>query len=149
MTDSPPAHSFVARLRVRHYEMDALGHVNNAVYLHYLEQAAWEHSESLGVTLNRYAALGGVFIMRRLEIDYLHPVVAGDPLEIATWVHEMHGARAYRKYQITNTRSGQVAARATALWAWIERASGRPRPIPPELIAIFAGAEGTGNRGDG
>jgi len=147
MSDSPPEHSFVARLRVRHYEMDALGHVNNAIYLHYLEQAAWEHSESLGITLDRYTGLGGVFIMRKLEIDYLHPAVAGDTLEIATWVHAMHGARAFRKYQITNTRSGQVVARATALWAWIERASGRPRPIPAELISIFAG--GTGNSGVG
>lgn len=45
---------FVTQLRVRHHEMDALGHVNNAVYQHYLEQAAVEHAESLGFTLARY-----------------------------------------------------------------------------------------------
>ncbi|MBW4664206.1 MAG: acyl-CoA thioesterase [Chroococcus sp. CMT-3BRIN-NPC107] len=42
---------FTTQLRVRHYEMDALGHVNNAVYQSYLEQAAIEHSEYLGLTL--------------------------------------------------------------------------------------------------
>ena len=39
---------FAAYFKVRHYEMDALGHVNNAVYLHYLEQAAIEHSAAAG-----------------------------------------------------------------------------------------------------
>ena len=39
---------FAAYFRVRHYESDALGHVNNAAYLHYLEQAAIEHSTAAG-----------------------------------------------------------------------------------------------------
>jgi len=55
---------FLTHLRVRHYEMDALGHVNNAVYQNYLEQAAIEHSESLGFTLERYWELGGLFVLR-------------------------------------------------------------------------------------
>ena len=115
-----------------------LGHVNNAVYLHYLEQAAWEHSEYLGVTLARYDELGGVFVMRKLEIDYLRPAVAGDTLEIMTWAHEMHGPRAVRKYEIAHADTGKVLVRATALWAWIERATGRPRPMPPGLIELFS-----------
>jgi len=44
--------TFTTQLRVRHYEMDPLGHVNNAVYQNYLEQAAIEHSEHLGFTLS-------------------------------------------------------------------------------------------------
>lgn len=48
----------MTQLRVRHYEMDTLGHVNNAIYQHYLEQAAIEHSESLGFGLDRYKKLG-------------------------------------------------------------------------------------------
>ena len=64
--------------------MDALGHVNNAVYQHYLEHAAIEHLEHLGFTLDRYRELGGVFVMRRIEIDYLRSAAAGDRLEIST-----------------------------------------------------------------
>lgn len=80
---------YKTQLRVRYHEMDALGHVNNAVYQHYLEQAAIEHSEYLGLNLDRYRELGGWFIMRRVEIDYLRPAIAGDILEVTTWVHEM------------------------------------------------------------
>ena len=132
-----PPGSFVARLQVRHYEMDALEHVNNAVYLHYLEHASWEHSMSLGMTAQRYKELGGIFVMRRIEIDYLRPAVAEDWLEIVTWVGEMRGPRAIRGYQITRSGSQETLLRATGLWAWIDTATGRPRPIPPVIFETF------------
>src|SRR5215217_4437539 len=100
MTDQPPAHSFETQLRVRHYEMDALGHVNNAVYLHYLEQAAIDHSAALGYDVARLRALGGLFIARRHEIDYLRPASAGDVLQVVTWAVELKGAQAVRDYAI-------------------------------------------------
>src|SRR5215218_6452933 len=76
----PPRSGFLAHFRVRYHEMDALGHVNNAVYLHYLEQAAIEHSSALGFTSELLERLGGLFIARRHEIDYLRPAVVGDLL---------------------------------------------------------------------
>src|SRR3712207_5828933 len=111
---------FTTTLRVRHYEMDALGHVNNAVYLHYLEQAAIEHSEQLGFPIQRYHELGGVFILRRLEIDYRMPVVAGDVLTIITWVKDMRGPRSTRRYEIRRQDNNKLVASAEALWAWVD-----------------------------
>ncbi|HEY0733658.1 MAG TPA: thioesterase family protein [Herpetosiphonaceae bacterium] len=128
---------FTITLRVRHYEMDALGHVNNAVYLHYLEQAAIEHSEQLGVTLERYEQLGGVFILRKMEIDYRLPAVAGDTLTITTWVKEMRGPRSTRCYEIRRQSDNKLVASAEALWAWVDRRIMRPRPIPQELLDVF------------
>ncbi len=80
--------AFTTQLRVRHYEMDAIGHVNNAVYQHYLEHAAIEHSEHVGFTVDRYKQLGGVFVLRKVEIEYLRAAVAGDLLEITTWIEK-------------------------------------------------------------
>lgn len=128
---------FTTQLRVRHYEMDALGHVNNAVYQHYLEQAAIEHSEHLGFTVERYKELGGVFVMRRVEIDYLRSAAAGDKLEITTWLQEMRGTRARRRYEIRKQRKDDLLVTAEALWVWVEAATMRPRPIPPVLLEGF------------
>ena len=127
---------FTLQLRVRHYEMDALGHVNNAVYQSYLEQAAIEHSEYLGLTLETYRELGSVFVMRRLAIDYLRPAIAGDYLEIITWIHQLRGSRAIRRYEIRKTDDVLVVT-AEALWVWVESASMRPRPIPQNILDIF------------
>ncbi|AFY42314.1 thioesterase family protein [Nostoc sp. PCC 7107] len=128
---------FKTLLRVRHYEMDALGHVNNAVYQNYLEQAAIEHSEHLGATLEVYRELGGVFVMRRVEIDYLRPAVAGDTLEVTTWLKEMRGTRAVRRYEIRKQNEDDLLVTAEALWVWVDAKTMRPRPIPNRLSDKF------------
>ena len=128
--------TFTIQLRVRHYEMDALGHVNNAVYQSYLEQAAIEHSEHLGLTLDNYRQLGSVFVMRRLAIDYLRPAIAGDYLDITTWIQEVRGSRAIRRYEIRK-RDNLLVVTAEALWVWVESASMRPRAIPQKVVDIF------------
>lgn len=98
---APPATNvFLAEVRVRYHELDPLGHVNNAVYLNYLEQAAVDHAAAAGWPAARLRALGGVFIARRHEVDYLRPAVEGDRLRVATWAIALRGARAFRAYEI-------------------------------------------------
>ena len=117
--------------------MDALGHVNNAVYQNYLEQVAIEHSEHLGFTFDVYRELAGVFVMRRVEIDYLSPAVAGDTLEVTTWVKEMRGSRAFRSYEIRKQNQDRLLVIAEAMWVWVEINTMRPRPIPSKLSDGF------------
>ncbi|MBD2181341.1 acyl-CoA thioesterase [Planktothrix sp. FACHB-1355] len=128
---------FTTQLRVRHYEMDALGHVNNAVYQHYLEQAGIEHTEDMGFTVDRYRELGGVFVMRRLEIDYLRPAVAGDTLEITTWLQEIRGSRAIRRYELRILGKEDLVVKAEATWVWVNLATMRPKAIPPVMLEAF------------
>ncbi|HEY9697162.1 MAG TPA: thioesterase family protein [Trichocoleus sp.] len=128
---------FITRLRVRHYEMDALGHVNNAIYQHYLEQAAIEHSESLGFTPVQYRELGGTFVMRRVAIDYLRPAVAGDVLEITTWLQEMRGVRTLRRYEIRRQGEPDLIVTGEALWVWVDENTMRPKAIPEEIVEAF------------
>jgi acyl-CoA thioester hydrolase len=128
---------FTTQLRVRYHEMDALGHVNNAVYQHYLEQAAVEHSEHLGFNQERYQELGGVFVMRRIEIDYLRPAVAGDTLEVTTWLQKMRGPRAIRRYEIRKQGDDQLLVTAEALWVWVDTGAMRPKAIPRQLLEAF------------
>lgn len=103
---------FKIHLRVRYHEMDALGHVNNAVYQHYLEQAAVEHSEHLGFNQKHCEELGGVFVMRKIEINYLRPAAAGDTLEVTTWLQTMRGPRAVRRYEIRQQGDEQILVTA-------------------------------------
>jgi acyl-CoA thioester hydrolase len=117
--------------------MDALGHVNNAVYQNYLEQVAIEHSEHLGFCFDTYKDLGGVFVMRRVEIDYLRPAVAGDTLEVTTWLKEMRGSRALRCYEIRKESQDDLLVTAQALWVWVDVKTMRPRPIPSLLSDKF------------
>lgn len=132
---------YTRQLRVRHYEMDALGHVNNAVYQNYLEQAAVEHAQILGYSLAQCQNLGGVFVMRRIEIDYLRPAIADDILEITTWLQQMKGTRAIRRYEIHRVGDVQPLVRAEAIWVWVDWVTMRPRGIPQEILRSFESIE--------
>lgn len=152
----PPHQGYGAYFRVRHHEMDVLGHVNNAVYLHYLEQAAIQHSNALGYDTSHLTELGGLFIARRHEIDYLRPAVADDLLHVVTWAAEMTGARALREYAILRyslpadgqlphdsllavgtAPPGEIVVRARTVWVWVGRDNHRPRRIPAAIRADF------------
>ncbi len=149
---------FAAYFKVRHYEMDSLGHVNNAVYLHYLEQAAYEHSAAAGFSDERTRELGGTWIVRRHEIEYLRPASAGDLLQVVTWAVEFKGARAFRDYAILRYEGpasdphglpadgflpsdhvlpGDPLVRARTLWVWADLLTARPKRIPAVLYPAF------------
>lgn len=149
-------HGYAAHFRVRFHEMDALGHVNNAVYLNYLEQAGIEHSTALGLGAGRLRELGGHFVARRHEIDFLRPAVAGDLLLVVTWIGEQRGAQAVREYMLTRVEplpGGGIPAdhflppgfalptaplvRARTFWVWAGVTDGRPRRLPAEVRSAF------------
>ena len=136
-----PRHEHTIRLRVRHHEMDALGHVNNAVYLHYVEEAAVEHARRLGYDEARWRGLGGTWVVRRHEIEYRVPAVAGDDLDVTTRIVGMERARGIRRTEIVRARDGALLAEVTTQWIWIDL-EGRPRRVPSEVLADFGEAEG-------
>jgi acyl-CoA thioester hydrolase len=128
---------FTAHIKVRHNEIDALGVVNNAIYQQYLEQAAVAHSDRLGFDLDRYRDLGGVFVMRRIELEYLHPATADDVLAITTWILEIRGACAIRRYEVRRQGEPDLLLTAEALWVWVDINTMRPRAIPNKVLESF------------
>lgn len=129
---------FVTQIQVQADDIDMLGHVNNAVYQRYLEKAAIAHSAALGLTLQRYRELGGIFVMRRIAIDYLRPAVAGNHLEVKTWLETLRGPRAVRRYEIRRQDADDLLVTAEALWIWVNGATQRPQAMPAEVLAAFA-----------
>lgn len=129
-----PSIQHTVRVRVRHYEMDSVGHVNNAVYLHYVEDAAIEHARAMGFDEERWREIGGVWVVRRHEIDYKVPAVAGDELDVTTRLVGMERVQATRRTQIVRVRDGVVIAEALTHWVWVGL-DGRPRRLPVEVMA--------------
>jgi acyl-CoA thioester hydrolase len=90
---SKARHVYVAYVRVRHHELDSLGHDNNATSLNYLEQAAINHAAPAGYPEDTFREGGGELVARRHEIDYLQPAKANDLLLVVTWHLDLGAAR--------------------------------------------------------
>jgi acyl-CoA thioester hydrolase len=131
--DLPAPH--VVELAVQPEDIDAYAHVNNAVYLTWLDRVAWSHSAALGVTLEQCLALRRGMAAQHIEIDYLRAALAGDRLQVATWiVGTDRRLRVQRHFQIRRVADSATLARARIDYVCINLDSGRAARMP-ELFA--------------
>lgn len=118
-------------------EIDAQGHVNNAVYVSWMDRAAFAHSKAVGYDMEAYRRLGASFVVRRHEIEYFAPAYEGQCVVVATWPCSMERFTALRRHHIVRISDGVTLARARTTWVFVDTATGRPRRMPAELIAAF------------
>lgn len=129
---------YTRRFRVRHYELDSFGHVNNAVYVNYMQEAAIEASADAGFGPEWYAEHGTCWVIRKLSIRYLFPAHYNDALEVKTWISEVRRATCTREYEITRASDGARIARAQVQWAYLDSHTGRLSRLPSEIAERFA-----------
>jgi acyl-CoA thioester hydrolase len=122
---------------VRHYECDAYGHVNNANYLRYMQEAAFEASAAAGYTVARYQALKRIWYVRESDITFLRPLAYGESASVKTWVSDFRRIHCHRAYELFEQASGDIAARASTDWVFLDADSLRPLTIPPEIVAAY------------
>lgn len=134
--DVPPAH--IEAVTVQVHDVDGLNHCNNISYIRWLEQAAWGHSNALGLNLARYQQLNRAMVVRRHEVDYLGAAYEGDELVVGTWLHENDGKlNLLRRYQMIRPKDGQVLIRAQTHFVCVELSTGRPKRMPPEFASGY------------
>ena len=114
--------------------IDELGHVNNAVWVQWIQQVAVAHWEAVADATHRQAYF---WVVVRHEIDYLRAAHEGDGFTAKTWVGDPpQGARSERFVDFSGG-DGKLCVRSTTQWAIIDKAAGRPIRVPPEVIAPF------------
>jgi acyl-CoA thioester hydrolase len=135
--DHPAAH--VLELTVRPEDIDAYEHVNNAVYLIWLDRAAWSHSAALGVPLEQCLGLRRGMAAQRLEIEYLRAALRGDRVQVGTWIVSTDGRlRAERRFQVRRMSDGETLARARIDYVCINLDSGRAARMPELFARAYA-----------
>jgi acyl-CoA thioester hydrolase len=127
--------AFVLEVQVRPEDIDRLGHASNQVYLRWVLEAALAHSTALGLPEEAYLARGQAWVVRRHELEYLRPALAGDRLAIETRVASMSVASSVRKTAIR--RGGEIMLRAITDWVYVELSRGRPSRIPKDVRDRF------------
>lgn len=115
-------------------DIDELGHVNNAVWVRWIQDIATAHWSAVAPPEHQAAY---VWVVTRHEIDYLRAVLPGETVTGRTWIPDApRGARFDRHVEFTGA-DGRPRVRAKTTWAILDRASGRPLRVPPEVAAPF------------
>ena len=116
-------------LRVRTYECDSYGHVNNANYLHYLEFARYEFLRDVGFDYLALIKSGYGIYVARIEIDYKKPALIDDELIIKTWPLKKGAVSGVLTQEIW--REDVLLVQAKVTWAFVD-SKGVPTKLPPE-----------------
>ncbi len=132
----PPARAARGTRRVELHDLDALRHVNNATYVHYVEQAAQDADAGAGWSLAVQLAAGGRFRVVAHDLEYLDAAVYGDELVIVTWPRAVVADAVERHTLLFRGGAERPLLRAVSRYAWVDEA-GASRPLPAALHAAL------------
>jgi acyl-CoA thioester hydrolase len=128
----------VKTFTVRHYECSADGRLAQPYYVRYMQEAAFEASGAAGYGLERYERMGQHWLVRQTEIEFLGRTAAyGEKVQVKTWVADFRRVRSRRVYELRLSNPGTMLARASTDWVFLDGTTGRPAPIPQEMIDAF------------
>lgn len=131
-----------ARIRVRTYELDSFGHVNNAVYLQYFEQARDEYLRLMGLSFDDFARTQTQFVITEARVRYIQSARYGDELLITGEISELGPASSLFTYKVT--RDSTLIAEGETRGAFLSATTGRPIRIPEPFKSAFQAQNKTG-----
>lgn len=115
-------------------DIDELGHVNNAVWVRWIQDVATAHWNAVAAPEH---IAQWIWVVVRHEIDYLGNVGVGESVKARTWVSDPpKGARFDRNMEFVNA-GGKLVVRSKTTWAIVDRASGRIARVPHDVAAPF------------
>ena len=116
--------------------LDENGHVNNVVYVQWMQDVAVRHADAAGCT-DATRRIGAMWVARSHRIKYLSPAFAGDKIEAQTWVAAFRKIRSRRRYRFVRVADQQILAQGETDWVFMDARTSRPRSIPPDVSGAF------------
>jgi acyl-CoA thioester hydrolase len=126
---------FEMTVAVNQDDIDELNHVNNTVYLRWVQDVATAHWKSLAPA-EAQAAVGWVVL--RHEIDYKSPACLEDEIVLRTWVGEASRLKFERFTEVRRKSDQQILANARTIWVPIDWKTGKPTRVSAEVRARFS-----------
>lgn len=119
-----PRYPLVIPIEVRFGDLDALAHVNNAVYLTYLETARLKYTARLGID-----QVNPSYLLARIEVDYVRPVLLGETVDVGTRISHIGNSSFRMQHEMWVNQS--TVAKAQSVLVWVENG------VPTRVPAVF------------
>ncbi len=124
---------------VRWGDMDAMGHVNNVVYLQYLESARVGYFEAIGWPVRSENGARQSPVLVAQSFNYRRQVVYPDELEVGVACHEVRSRSFVLAYGIFRKGTDILLGDGTSVAVWMDYGAGRAGQLPPGLRAALSG----------
>ena len=115
-------------------DIDGQGHVNNLVYLRWIQDVAIEHWSTAARPQDQAST---AWVVVRHEIDYLKPAMPGDEVVARTWVEKWAGATSERHTELFRRQDGVLLARGRTVWCALDVATRRLKRVTLEMSEPF------------
>lgn len=116
-------------------DIDRMGHVNNMVYLKWVQAAAVAHWNQAASEQEQRSLL---WVIKRHEIDYIRPAYAGDGVIARTWVGKASRRSFERHTEIRRHSDGKLLAKALTFWCPVDAHSKLPIDVGAEIYSRFS-----------
>lgn len=125
--------------------IDVLGHVNNVVYLDWVQTAAskhWNHATASyfkdeDPTEERIGIKRMAWVVLDHHITYKAEALEGDALVVTTFVEKMAGVRSERHTKITRKKDQKLLVTVVTNWCLLKMPEAKPMRIPEAITALF------------
>lgn len=133
--EPPPGRQVFARtFAPEPSDIDENGHVNNVVYLGWAQDLAIAHWQSRAEAADQAAF---AWVALRHEVDYRRALVLGETASARTWVAEVADGPRFERCVRIDGPDGAMSAQVRTVWVLIDKASGRPKRVPPHMVEMF------------
>jgi acyl-CoA thioester hydrolase len=119
-------------------DIDQAQHVNNAVYVSYVEDCGFQLLKHFKWSRQRMLDEGHAILIRKHHIQYMQPALFDDEVEVASYVYDVKRASAMRYYSITRVDDDALLAQVNSLGVWVDLKTGLPARFPDQFLADFA-----------
>jgi acyl-CoA thioester hydrolase len=134
ISDPAPA-TFEMAIAVEPADIDELGHVNNVVYVRWVQDVAVAHWRAAASRDDREKLL---WIVVRHEIDYRQAARLGDGILARTWVGAASRIKFERHTELLRASDGCLLAKARTVWCPIDAVTGKPTGVSAAVRAVFS-----------
>jgi acyl-CoA thioester hydrolase len=128
---------FIHNFTVKAESIDDNNHVNNVVYVQWMQDIAVLHSTAQGWSLEECFKTGVAWVAKSHYVEYKNPAFLNDEIVAYTWVSEMNNIISLRKYKFIRKVDSKIIAEAETEWVFVKIKSGRPTRIPDSVKNSF------------
>ncbi len=122
--------------------VDTNGHVNNVVYVGWMQDVAVDHAINNGCDQELLAQFNAIWVARSHYIEYRQPAFEKDKILVETWLASKRRVGCQRKYRFLRQADGELSegdllAVAETAWVFVDALTGRPKKMPDEVTRLF------------